>query len=72
LLKILSRRGLTVATAQRRRILGCTDLATLERWLDRSFSVSSVEALLAPPAKRSRGALRRSQAAPANGRRRAR
>jgi hypothetical protein len=72
LLKILSRRGLTVTAAQRGRMLGCTDLATLERWLDRSLSVSSVEELLAPPAKPTRGTHRRSQAVATNGRRKTR
>ena len=51
LLKILARRRLTPSAEQRRRILGCTDLAVLERWLDRSLSVSSVAELLARPAR---------------------
>jgi hypothetical protein len=88
LLKILARRGLTTTAAQRRRILGCTDLATLERWLDRSLSVSSVGELLASRVRRTRAAGRgmraasrvkrtrvagrREQAAPVNGRRKAR
>jgi len=31
---ILTRRGLTLTAEQRRSIVGCTDLAVLERWLD--------------------------------------
>jgi hypothetical protein len=46
-LKILTRRGLTPSADQRRRIVACTDLATLDRWLDRSLSASSVDDLLA-------------------------
>ena len=47
LLKILARRGLKVSAEQRQRILQCMDLAVLERWLDRSLSVGSVEELFA-------------------------
>lgn len=50
LLTILTGRRLKATAAQRRRIAGCTDLAVLERWLARSFSVSSVAELLAEPA----------------------
>lgn len=49
LLTILAGRRLRATAAQRRRIAGCTDLAVLERWLARSFSVSSVAELLAEP-----------------------
>jgi hypothetical protein len=45
--KILTRRGFTVGAEQRRCITECTDLALLERWLDRSLLVGSVEELLA-------------------------
>jgi len=31
---------------QQRRIVTCTDLAIVERWLDRAFSVASVDELL--------------------------
>ena len=64
LLKIVTRRGLTLTAEQRRRIMGCTDVAMLERWLDRALSVSSVAELLA-------GAPR-ARAEPANGRRKSR
>jgi hypothetical protein len=72
LLKILTRRGLTPTAEQRRRIVKCADLAMLERWLDRSLSVSSVDELLVSPGKLSRGVHRRGQAAASNGRRRSR
>ena len=70
LLKILTRRGLTVTAAQRRRIVACTDLAMLERWLDRSLSASSVEELLSPRA--SGDGHRRGRDAPVRGRRKSR
>jgi len=46
LLKIVTRRGLTATAEQRRRLLECTDLVQLERWLDRSLVVSSMDELL--------------------------
>ena len=56
LLQILTRRGLTLTAEQRRRIMGCMDVAILERWLDRALSVTSVAELLAaaPRAPRAR------------------
>jgi hypothetical protein len=65
LLKILMRRGLTLTVVQRRRIMGCTDVAMLEGWLDRALSVSSVAELLA-------AASHAPQPAAANGRRKSR
>jgi flagellar biosynthesis/type III secretory pathway protein FliH len=47
LLLILRRRGLAMTDDQQRRIVTCTDLATVERWLDGAFSVASVDELLA-------------------------
>ena len=55
LLKIVTRRGLTLTAEQRRRIMGCTDVAMLERWLDRALSVSSVAELLAAAPRAPRG-----------------
>ncbi|HEY0476940.1 MAG TPA: hypothetical protein VGD37_05420 [Kofleriaceae bacterium] len=72
LLKILTRRGLAPTAEQRRRIMGCTDVATLERWLDRSLSVSSVGELLAPHARTRRSAHGGGPSAPPNGRRKLR
>ena len=45
LLVILRRRGVAVTSDQQHRILACTDVATLDRWLDRAFSVASAEEL---------------------------
>jgi len=64
LLKIVTQRGLTLTAEQRRRIMGCTDVATLERWLGRALSASSVAELTA-------GAPR-GRAEPAHGRRKSR
>jgi flagellar biosynthesis/type III secretory pathway protein FliH len=47
LLGILTRRGLILTAEQRGRIAECTELAVLERWLDRSLTVSSVDELFA-------------------------
>jgi flagellar biosynthesis/type III secretory pathway protein FliH len=47
LLMFLRRRGLMATDEQQRQIVTCTDLATLTRWLDRAFSVTSVTELLA-------------------------
>jgi hypothetical protein len=46
LLMILRRRGLAVTEEEQQQIATCTDLATLDRWLDRAFSVTSVSELL--------------------------
>ncbi len=72
LLRILMRRGLTLGAEQKRRIIECTDLAMLERWLDRSLSVSSVDELLKPTSRAPRSVHRRGQRAPMNGRRKSR
>ena len=44
---LLSHRGLALTSDQQHRILTCTDLATLDRWLDRGFSVARLDELLA-------------------------
>lgn len=46
ILKIMAQRGLPISEDQRRRISACTDVPTLDRWLDRALSVT-VEELLA-------------------------
>jgi hypothetical protein len=46
LLMFLKRRGLAITDDQEHRIVTCTDLAIIDRWLDRAFSVASVEELL--------------------------
>jgi hypothetical protein len=45
-LKILVRRAVPIGDLQRRQIAECTDLATLDRWMDAAFSVTSVDELL--------------------------
>ena len=72
LVKILTRRGMTLTVEQRRRIIDCKDLATLERWLDRSLEVRSIEELFALPRTASRNGHRRSQPRAGNGRRKLR
>ncbi|HVG57942.1 MAG TPA: hypothetical protein VNA24_05265 [Hyalangium sp.] len=48
LLKVLEARGLSVEGAARRRVLACTDLEQLERWLSRAVTVQSVQELFKP------------------------
>ena len=67
LLTIVTHRGLTLTAAQRRRIMGCTDVAMIERWLERALSASSGAELLAAAPRAPRG-----RAAQSNGRRRSR
>ena len=47
LMMILKQRGLAITDDQQRQIVTCTDLAILDRWLHRAFSVTSVDELLA-------------------------
>jgi hypothetical protein len=47
LLRVLDRRGLTVSDDQRERMLTCTDIATLEGWLDKAVTASSADELFA-------------------------
>jgi hypothetical protein len=47
LLRVLDRRGLAVSNDQRERILACTDIATLEGWLDKAVTASSTDELFA-------------------------
>ncbi len=44
-LAFLDARGLAVSDANRARILGCTDLATLDRWVRRAVTVCAVDEL---------------------------
>jgi predicted transposase YdaD len=46
LMMILQRRGLAMTGEQQHQIATCTDLSTLDRWLDRVLSVASVDELL--------------------------
>ncbi len=57
LLTVLAAREIPVSDALRERILSCTDLATLERWLQRATVASSAAAVVRAAGKpRSRGA----------------
>jgi len=47
LMMILRRRGMAITNDQQRQAIACTDLPTLDRWLDRAFSVASVDELFA-------------------------
>jgi predicted transposase YdaD len=46
LLRILELRGVSVDPQARQRILSCTDLATLERWLERAVNATHVSEVL--------------------------
>ncbi len=46
LLKILTRRSLPISQQQRMMIESCNDPSTLQRWIDRSFDVATVDELL--------------------------
>ncbi len=45
ILRVLERRRIGISLDQRERVLACTDLATLERWLDAAVTASSTEEL---------------------------
>jgi predicted transposase YdaD len=45
-LRLLTLRGVRVGTAARKRILGCTDVATLERWFDRAATATRLSDVL--------------------------
>ncbi len=48
LLTVLEARGLTLEGAARQRVLACTDLSQLERWLSQAVTVQSVQELFKP------------------------
>ncbi|MEU5884682.1 hypothetical protein [Spirillospora sp. NPDC047279] len=45
IVKVLRGRGICVSDAARERILGCTDEAQLDVWLDRAVTVETAEQL---------------------------
>ncbi|MEW2401749.1 hypothetical protein [Streptomyces sp. NPDC046862] len=47
ILRLLERRGIAVTKDVRERVLGCTDLATLTLWFDRSLTATTAEDLFA-------------------------
>jgi hypothetical protein len=54
LLAVLEARGLAVSEAQRARILGCTDVEQLERWVRRAVTVKTTGSLLATTGRRAK------------------
>ncbi len=46
ILRTLSARGVPLDDAARQRILSCTDVATLDRWFDRSLNATSLSDVL--------------------------
>lgn len=46
ILRILAARGVQVDEEARQRILTCTDMATLDRWFDKSLNATSLSAVL--------------------------
>jgi hypothetical protein len=48
ILRLLAARGVPVDEAARQYILSCTDMATLDRWFDRSLNATTVSAVLDP------------------------
>ena len=48
--RIVALRKLTLRPADEARIDACTDLATLDRWLEQATAAQSVAEALAPPA----------------------
>jgi predicted transposase YdaD len=47
LVMILKQRGLAMTDEQQQQLVTCTDLPTLDRWLERALSVTSLDELLA-------------------------
>jgi hypothetical protein len=45
-LRILAARGVSVDEASRQRILGCTDLSTLDAWFDRALNATRLSDVL--------------------------
>lgn len=47
ILAVLSARGLAMSEAQRERVQGCTDIATLDRWIAHAATAGSTDKALA-------------------------
>ena len=47
ILKILTKRGVSITEAHRERILECSDLAELDRWFDRALTAVAIDELFA-------------------------
>jgi predicted transposase/invertase (TIGR01784 family) len=50
-LRLLTGRGFHVDEASRQLILSCSDVATLDRWIDRAIHATSLSEVLAPPSQ---------------------
>jgi hypothetical protein len=50
-LRLLTGRGLHVDEASRQLILSCSDVATLDLWIDRAIHATSLSEVLAPPSQ---------------------
>ncbi len=46
LLRVLSRQGIPVDDESRQRIMSCTDIATLDQWLDRALGATRLSEVL--------------------------
>jgi predicted transposase YdaD len=51
IVRILDRRGVSAPQEARDQILSCTDIATLDSWLDRALTAAAVSDLFAPETK---------------------
>ena len=47
ILRVLDARGLKATTAQRERILGCTDLEQLQEWITRAATATTLAGIFA-------------------------
>ncbi len=50
-LRLLTGRGLHVDEVSRQLILSCSDVATLDLWIDRAIHATSLSEVLAPPSQ---------------------
>lgn len=53
-LQVLDARGIDVSDEQKSRILGCTDIAVLDRWIRRAVTIATTEELFTDPASERR------------------
>jgi hypothetical protein len=53
-LAVLEARGLAISDEERARLLGCTDLDALERWVRKAVTVKTAAALFAAPKRRAK------------------
>ncbi|MFO0604999.1 MAG: hypothetical protein U0324_17585 [Polyangiales bacterium] len=54
LLRVLAARGFTVSAATRKRVLACDDKRTLDRWIDRAATATTLEAVFGTAATRAK------------------